>query len=129
MGLEYERKYLSPQGGEFHPQGGMPTLIRYMTANRRAFDKSLQMLIERRAQNEAARQAAEDDSDALEPTPVEPCGTGAPSGAGGNPLQLPANVSAPDGDSSALAAARDGEARRPRPADDKDRSKEREGVA
>ena len=28
-GLEYELKYLTKQGGEFHPPGGMPTLVRY----------------------------------------------------------------------------------------------------
>ncbi len=62
-GLEYERKYLSPQGGDFHPQGAMPTLIRYMMANRRAFEKGLTTLMQLRAQNDAAEEAtAEDDS-------------------------------------------------------------------
>jgi hypothetical protein len=49
-GLEYELKYLTKEGGEFHPQGGMPTLVRYMTANRHNFDKTLQLLMQRKAQ-------------------------------------------------------------------------------
>jgi hypothetical protein len=52
-GFEYERKYLSPKGGDFHPQGAMPTIIRYMTANRRALEKSFTTLMQLRAQSEA----------------------------------------------------------------------------
>jgi hypothetical protein len=70
--LEYERKYLSPQGGDFHPQGAMPTLIRYMTANRRAFEKSLATLMQLRAQNETAGEAAAEDdlSPVVSPRPA-----------------------------------------------------------
>jgi hypothetical protein len=42
--LEYEMKYLSPRGGEFHPQCGMPGLQRYLTANRNALRKDLELL-------------------------------------------------------------------------------------
>jgi hypothetical protein len=67
-GLEYELKYLTKQGGEFHPQGGMPTLVRYMTANRRNFDKSLQLLMQRQAQNKPDVEAAEGDFSAPDST-------------------------------------------------------------
>jgi hypothetical protein len=50
-GLEYELKHMAPRGDQFHPQGAMPTLLRYMTANRRSFDKSLQMLRQLPANN------------------------------------------------------------------------------
>jgi hypothetical protein len=56
-GLEYELKYLTKQGGEFHPQGGMPTLVRYMTANRRNFDQGLQLLMQRQLQNKPDSEA------------------------------------------------------------------------
>ena len=59
--LEYERKYLSPQGGDFHPQGAMPTLIRYMTANRRAFEKSLTTLMKLQTPEDAPEEAAAED--------------------------------------------------------------------
>ncbi len=65
-GLEYEIKYLTPGGGEFHPQGGMLTLVRYMTANRRAFDQSLQMLKQLPANQHSKAKTAESDSDPLE---------------------------------------------------------------
>lgn len=64
-GLEYEIKYLTPGGGEFHPQGGMPTLVRYMTANRRGFDQSLQMLKQLPANRHSNAKTAESDSDPL----------------------------------------------------------------
>lgn len=67
-GLEYELKYLTKQGGEFHPQGGMPTLVRYMTANRRNFDKSLQLLMQRQAQSKPDVEAAEGDFSSPEST-------------------------------------------------------------
>ena len=52
-GLEHEIKYLSPKGCQFHPQGGMPTLVRYMTANRRALEKSLHTLMQLRGHESA----------------------------------------------------------------------------
>lgn len=67
-GLEYELKYLTKQGGEFHPQGGMPTLVRYMTANRHNFDKSLQLLMQRQAQTKSDSEAAEGDFSSPEST-------------------------------------------------------------
>ncbi len=67
-GLEYELKYLTKQGGEFHPQGGMPTLVRYMTANRRNFDKSLQLLMQRQPQNKPDAEAVEGDFSVPEST-------------------------------------------------------------
>jgi hypothetical protein len=62
-GLEYELKYLTPGGGEFHPQGGMPSLVRYMTANRRAFDKTLQMLGQLPANEKAGPESVDCDPD------------------------------------------------------------------
>ena len=70
-GLEYELKYLSAQGGEFHPQGGLPTLVRYMTANRRNFDKSLQLLMQKQAQNQPDVEAAEGESTSTAATDEE----------------------------------------------------------
>jgi hypothetical protein len=61
-GLEHELKYLSPKGCQFHPQGGMPTLVRYMTANRRALEKSLQILMQLRG-HESAPDEAETERD------------------------------------------------------------------
>jgi hypothetical protein len=79
-GFEYERKYLSPKGGDFHPQGAMPTILRYMTANRRALEKSLTTLMQLRAQSEAAgeREAA-DDADPVTSIPPASDGKDAPS--------------------------------------------------
>ncbi len=70
-GLECERKYLSPKGGDFHPQGAMPTLTRYMTANRRALEKTLTTLMQLRAQSAAAGKAtAKDDSNPVTSSPL-----------------------------------------------------------
>lgn len=70
-GLEYERKYLSPGGADFHPQGAMPTLTRYMTSNRRAFEKTLTTLMQLRAQSGAAADAtAKNDSNPVSSTPA-----------------------------------------------------------
>jgi hypothetical protein len=90
--LEYERKYLSPQGGDFHPQGAMPTLIRYMTANRRAFEKSLTTLMQLRTQNDAPGEAAAGDdlSPVVSPRP-DTDRKDAPSG-GGKKKSPPAAV-------------------------------------
>jgi hypothetical protein len=62
-GLEYEFSFLGPGGGGFLPEHGLPILLRYQIANRRAFDKSLQMLMEMRMEKEPARVATVDDPD------------------------------------------------------------------
>ena len=70
-GLEYERKYLSPKGGDFHPQGAMPTITRYMTANRRALEKTLTTLMQLRAQRGTEADAApKDESDLVGSAPA-----------------------------------------------------------
>jgi hypothetical protein len=96
-GLEYEVKYLTPQGGEFHPQGGMSTLVRYMTANRRAFDKSLQMLVQMREQKETERELVEDDSQSADTdSPSVLHGGGRWSSLAVNAIQEPAESSGLD---------------------------------
>jgi len=95
-GLEYEFKYLTPKGGEFHPQGAMPTLIRYQTANRRALDKTLQMLAQLRVQHETEMES-EVDSDAIGPIPAGP---GAQSGPGGNPTGVAGPAATQESDRS-----------------------------
>jgi hypothetical protein len=74
-GLEYEQKYLSPQGGEFHPQGGMPTLVRYMTASRRNLESSLPKLIGMRVQKAPNGRMDEGESAAAEPIQSIPNGS------------------------------------------------------
>ena len=82
-GLEYELKYLTPRGGEFHPQGAMPSLLRYMTANRRAFERSLTTLMQLRQQNGTTGDAeAQDDSDLASSTPPEKKAPSGGTGAG-----------------------------------------------
>ncbi len=62
--LEFETKYLKSDGCQFHPQGGMPTLLRYLSANRRAFEKSLQTLMEMREdQPQVGKECLEPDKD------------------------------------------------------------------
>jgi hypothetical protein len=74
-GLEFERKYLAPRSCEFAPQGGMPTLIRYNTANRHSIEKTLTTLIELGRKNPAAEDDSTPDeslqSDAEESSPDE----------------------------------------------------------
>ena len=45
-GLEYEMKYLGPKGYGFYPQAGIGYLQRYLTANRNALLKDLELLEE-----------------------------------------------------------------------------------
>jgi hypothetical protein len=82
--LEFEVKYLSPGGDEFHPQGGMPTLVRYMNANRRAFEKTLQMLKQAQAAGETDGKAADDDADSDGAESAESYDGGSPSSPAGN---------------------------------------------
>jgi len=93
-GLEYELKYLSPDGGEFHPQGAMPSLVRYTTANRRAFDKSLQMLRQLPANEKASPESVDGDSDSPETNAsAAQDGGGTPSAPAGNSSQKPEEAS------------------------------------
>jgi len=72
-GLEYEMKYLGARGCEFHPQGGMPSLQRYLTANRNALLQDLELLEEQQAspaavkQTETAQRTDVDDSSVASP--------------------------------------------------------------
>jgi len=93
-GLEYELKYLTPTGGAFHPQGGMPTLVRYMTANRRAFDKTLQMLKQLPVNEEAKAKTMDGDSNSRETaaSPAPHVGR-TPSSLAGKAPQKPAEAS------------------------------------
>ncbi len=90
-GLEYELKDLTPRGDQFYPRGCMPTLLRYMTANRRAFDKSLQMLRQLPADSndEGAKAETEDgDSNSLgTDASAARHDDGTPSGSAGRALQ------------------------------------------
>lgn len=47
QGLEAEIKYVGRKEWSFHPQGSLPTIQRYNTANRRAMLKNLEILEER----------------------------------------------------------------------------------
>jgi hypothetical protein len=73
-GLEFERKYLAPRSCEFAPQGGMPTLLRYNTANRNSIEKTLTTLIELGRKNPAA------ENDSVPAEPPEPRTEDSPSG-------------------------------------------------
>ena len=99
-GLEYEMKYLTPKGGEFHPQGGMPTLVRYVTANRHAFEKNLQMLMQRKAVTPAM--AIRNDDHPLDATQTGETPT--PPIPGGNPRSALAVAVSPVADGEPLNA-------------------------
>jgi hypothetical protein len=59
-GLEFELECLKPGRSQFAPQGCMPVLQRYLTANRNALLKDVQLLEAQRMRNtEEATQAAE----------------------------------------------------------------------
>jgi hypothetical protein len=70
-GLEYERKYLGPKGGDFHPQGAMPVLSRYMVTTRHSFEKSLTALMQLRAQSLATAEGENNTSlgGSIQPVP------------------------------------------------------------
>jgi len=119
-GLEYESKYLTLSRSEFHPQGWMPTLTRYLVANQHIFEKTLQRLMDMAAQRKAAEEASEGDSESLGPTLQARGGTDTLSGLKANPPLLPAEVAEAGGG---------GEAQAPRPVEDGDRSQAREEAA
>lgn len=64
-GLDFEIFYLSQKYWAFYPQGSLPTIQRYNTANRRALLKNLELLekLHSEAHSEEAEAAAELDTD------------------------------------------------------------------
>jgi len=53
QGLDAEIKYVGRKEWSFHPQGSLPTIQRYNTANRRAMLTNLELLEKRQASQEA----------------------------------------------------------------------------